>query len=158
MKDITGRNPLKKKRGKAAAAAGDGQAQDAAAAAAASATPGEAAGNSGDSLGSGSSSRQAPARRKAPTDSTNVAFEEWLRGRRPRDFLAEQVRGRGSRPDRGYLHTCIRRGCGVSHGGIKTAGDGRSWLTWRETLAPPGLACLQQEIDGGLWSTLKGCI
>lgn len=30
-------------------------------------------------------------KRKAPTDSRNVPFEEWLRSRRSRDFLAEQV-------------------------------------------------------------------
>lgn len=34
---------------------------------------------------------QTPARRKAPTDSSNVAFEECLRDRKPRDFLAKQV-------------------------------------------------------------------
>lgn len=91
VKDITGRNPVKKKRGKPVA--GDGSALDADATTA-SATPGAADGNSGGNSRAGN--KQAPARRKAPTDSTNVAFEEWLRGRRPRDFLAEQVR----RPDR----------------------------------------------------------
>lgn len=32
-----------------------------------------------------------PVRRKAPTDTSNAAFEEWLKDRNPRDFLAEQV-------------------------------------------------------------------
>lgn len=32
-----------------------------------------------------------PERRKAPTDSKNEAFEEWLRNRQPRNFLIEQV-------------------------------------------------------------------
>lgn len=89
VKDITGCNPIKKRRGKPAAY--DGAALDADAAAAGSATPGavDADGNNGGN--SGARDRQAPARRKAPTDSTNAAFEEWLRGRRPRDFLSEQV-------------------------------------------------------------------
>lgn len=129
MKDITGRNPVKKKRGKAAAAGGDGRAQDADVFAAASATPGEAGENSGSSLGSSSDRRQAPARRKAPTDSTNVAFEEWLRGRRPRDFLAEQVR----RPDHGY-YTPFGEVVIVEEGGEQAEEttvpetDARAWL------------------------------
>lgn len=98
VKDITGQNLVTKKRGKLTAS--DGQPQDAAdvaAAAAASATPGDAAdGINGDNSGAGN--KRAPARRKAPTDSTNVAFEEWLRGRLPKDFLAEQVRRPGPDP------------------------------------------------------------
>lgn len=35
---------------------------------------------------------QRPGRRKAATDVKNEAFEEWLRNRQPRNFLAEQVR------------------------------------------------------------------
>lgn len=44
------------------------------------------------SVGDGRVSRQPPSgRRKAPTDSKNEAFDEWLCQRQPRDFLAEQV-------------------------------------------------------------------
>lgn len=91
VKDITGRNPVKKGRGNPAA--GDGPAADTTPTASTSAEndaalPGVAG---GDGEGNLSMGKQAPARRKAPTDSTNLAFEEWLRGRRPRDFLAEQV-------------------------------------------------------------------
>lgn len=94
MKDITGRSPVKKRRGKAGAV-GDGGARVAPASGYCTARLGEG--------GGAASSQQeeerhgievepnVPARRKAPTDSSNVAFEEWLRGRRPRDFLAEQV-------------------------------------------------------------------
>lgn len=96
VKDITGRNPVKKKRGKPAA--GDGPAPDADATAAPAASGVADGGNNGDSSRAGD--RQAPARRKAPTDSTNAAFEEWLRGRRPRDFLAEQVRRSQTRSHR----------------------------------------------------------
>lgn len=35
--------------------------------------------------------------RKAPTDTKNAPFEEWLRSRRVRDFLAEQVMGVATR-------------------------------------------------------------
>ncbi|CAN0241752.1 unnamed protein product, partial [Ectocarpus sp. 12 AP-2014] len=90
VKDITGRNPVKKGRGNPAA--GDGPAVDTTPTASTNAEnaatlPGVAG---GDGEGNLSTGKQAPARRKAPTDSTNLAFEEWLRGRRPRDFLAEQ--------------------------------------------------------------------
>lgn len=45
----------------------------------------------GATTGTRSPGEGAPVRRKAPTDSSNAAFEEWLRDRKPRDFLAEQV-------------------------------------------------------------------
>ncbi|CAB1098443.1 unnamed protein product [Ectocarpus sp. CCAP 1310/34] len=91
VKDITGRNPVKKRRGNPAA--GDGPAVDTTPTAStnienAATLPGVAG---GDGEGNLSMGKQAPARRKASTDSTNLAFEEWLRGRRSRDFLAEQV-------------------------------------------------------------------
>lgn len=44
------------------------------------------------SVGDGRVPRQPPSgRRKAPTNSKNETFDEWLRQRQPRDFLAEQV-------------------------------------------------------------------
>lgn len=91
VKDITGRNPVKKKRGNPAA--GDGPAVDTARTTSTNAENAAALPDvaGGDGKGNPSVGKQAPARRKAPTDSTNLAFEEWLRDRRPRDFLAEQV-------------------------------------------------------------------
>lgn len=98
VKDITGRNPVKKRRGKAGGVGGGGHRV---APAGSSTTPlgyreeaatsqqqeEEEAEREGVEAG-----QNVPSRRKAPTDSSNVAFEEWLRGRRPRDFLAEQVK------------------------------------------------------------------
>lgn len=83
--DISGKSPVKKKRRKPA----DADTPPATVENPFSALPGAAGYDGEDAL---SAAKQAPARRKAPTDSTNVAFEEWLRGRRPRNFLAEQVR------------------------------------------------------------------
>lgn len=84
VKDISGKNPVKKKRGKPA----DTTTTLPTAEHPSTALSGAAGGGGEDEV---SVTKQAPVRRKAPTDSTNVAFEEWLRGRRPRDFLAEQV-------------------------------------------------------------------
>ena len=96
MKDITGRNPVKKRRGKAGAV-GDGGARVAPASGYCTTRLGEGGGAASlqeeeEEDGQGIEVEpNAPSRRKAPTDCSNVAFEEWLRGRRPRDFLAEQV-------------------------------------------------------------------
>lgn len=94
MKDITGRNPVKKRRGRAGAL-GDGGPRVAPADGYCAARLGEG----GDTETSQQEEKRqgigaepnVPSRRKAPTDSSNMAFEEWLRGRLPRDFLAEQV-------------------------------------------------------------------
>lgn len=93
MKDITGRNPAAKKRGKQPVA--EDKSASTATEGLSAGPPGETAvgGRVGGSNGGADESKLAPpARRKAPTDSKNAAFEEWLRGRRPRDFLAEQAR------------------------------------------------------------------
>lgn len=85
VKDISGKNPVKKKRGKPPV---DATTAPATVEHPSTAVPGAAGGDGEDTE---SVTRHASVRRKAPTDSTNLAFEEWLRGRRPRDFLAEQV-------------------------------------------------------------------
>lgn len=95
MKDITGRNPVKKRRGKVGAD-DDGDLRVAPSDGCGIARLGEegkAATSQQKEERQGIEAEQnVPSRRKAPTDSSNVAFEEWLRGRRPRDFLAEQVK------------------------------------------------------------------
>lgn len=94
VKDITGRNPVKKRRGRTGAL-GDGGPRVAPAdgyCAARLEEGGEATtSQQGEERQGIGAEPNVPSRRKAPTDSSNVAFEEWLRGRRPRDFLAEQV-------------------------------------------------------------------
>lgn len=46
---------------------------------------------SSDAAGDISDHHRLATRRKAPTDSTNQAFEARIQGRQPRDFIAEQV-------------------------------------------------------------------
>ncbi|CAM9197164.1 unnamed protein product, partial [Hapterophycus canaliculatus] len=91
VKDITGRNPVKNQRRKLTAREPSAPLEITTTALSAtserSMPQAVAEGGSEDTW---CTSKQSPARRKAPTDCTNVAFEEWLRGRRPRDFLGEQ--------------------------------------------------------------------
>lgn len=93
MKDITGRNPVKKQRGGKPVTLEPSaplETTTTVSAATEGSTP-QTSMAKADSENTLSVSKQPPASRKAPTDSTNVAFEEWLRGRRSRDFLGEQV-------------------------------------------------------------------
>ena len=95
VKDITGRNPVKKKRrNKVGITPGDRESRGTTSAEESRAARlSQEEEEEGEEEGGGvAEGLNAPPRRKAPTDSSNVAFEEWLRGRRPRDFLAEQVR------------------------------------------------------------------
>lgn len=91
VKDITGREPVKKNRGKALLnpANEPGCTQ----------TDGHGQGIETGGRNQNNDVRREtlekglpPASRKAPTDARNETFEEWLRGRKPRNFLAEQVR------------------------------------------------------------------
>lgn len=92
VKDITGRNPVKKHRGKPVASEASSPLETPMSVSATLERSGpQAVMAEGGAEGTLDVSKQLPARRKAPTDSKNVAFEEWLRGRRSRDFLGEQV-------------------------------------------------------------------
>lgn len=89
MKDITGQSPVKKQRGKAPGDDPQGVVSKEERDAQREAGQGATAKDGGERWGE----KQAPNKQKAATDSTNVVFEKWLRGRQPRDFLAEQVTG-----------------------------------------------------------------
>lgn len=84
VKDITGQSPVKNKRSKTV---GEGAQTIISSRGRSAKVDGQEKTNEGVN----EAHNEAPLRRKAPTDSTNLAFEEWLRGRRWRDFLAEQV-------------------------------------------------------------------
>lgn len=88
VKDITGLKSTKKRRGKAAA---EGRHEGNGTSTPEHATKGREREASGVGLSDDEERMRAHPRRKAPTDSSNALYEQWLRERKPRDFLAEQV-------------------------------------------------------------------